>query len=212
MQPINAAMAKARSAFYAAFLRSLLKTKSILATILKFCISPAVVVRHIKHEDVKTSQGSSPVESVAKRKNTVERFLKSVEEELRGDINVEQLFNLSNGMKTQMKKCLQDSEVCMLPSYNHQLPTGNESGTYLALDVGGSTFRVALVRLSGRESPSKIESIRSFKIDQPVKQLKGVLFFAWLAERIEETLSKHPEGHDAGHTLSMGMAWSFPIE
>jgi len=212
MQPIIAAMAKVRTAFYAAFIRSLLKTKSILASILKFWISPAVVVRHVKHEVSKKSHSSSQVDDDDRQKSRVEEFLRNVEEELRGNTNLEQLLQLSNGITAQMKQRLQESEICMLPSYNHQLPTGYESGTYLALDVGGSTFRVALVKLGGKASSTNIESIRSFKIDQPVKQLKGVLFFDWLAERIEETLSKHLEGHDAEHTLSMGMAWSFPIE
>ena len=216
MQPIVAAMAKVREAFYAAFLRSLLKTKSILATILRFWISPTIVVRHVTKEDSSKTQSSSPSDNDARRKDLIEKFLNSVEKELRGSIHVDQLIQLSNGMKSQMKRCLQHSEICMLPSYNHQLPSGKESGTYLALDVGGSTFRVALVRLDGKQAAtgerSKIISSRSFKIDLPIKQLRGLLFFDWLAERIEETLSKHVEGHDADHTLSMGMAWSFPIE
>jgi hexokinase len=44
-----------------------------------------------------------------------------------------------------------------------------------------------------------------------VKQLKGVAFFDWMAERIEETISGHAHGLE-NDVLSMGLAWSFPIE
>jgi hexokinase len=103
----------------------------------------------------------------------------------------------------------------MLPSYNHQLPSGDECGTFLALDVGGSTFRVALIELSGKSAEQECRILKraTFKISNGIKQLKGVLFFDWMAERIEETLSGQNEGHDMSDApLSMGLAWSFPIE
>ena len=37
----------------------------------------------------------------------------------------------------------------MLPSYVTTLPTGNETGCYLALDLGGTNFRVCQVHLTG---------------------------------------------------------------
>jgi hexokinase len=122
---------------------------------------------------------------------------------------------LSDGLLLQMKESLIDNEQCMLPSFNHQLPTGQETGTYLALDVGGSTFRVALIKLFGRDQAgkeSKIVSIQAFKIDQMIKRLEGVRFFDWMAQRIEESLSGKIDGHVPGVPLSAGLAWSFPIE
>ena len=145
-----------------------------------------------------------------------EEFLKDVECCFRDGVERERLLKLSNGVKVQLEESLLENPLCMLPSYNHLLPTGDECGTYLALDVGGSTFRVALIELSGRKDEvqeSKILNSRSVKIDQKVKQLKGILFFDWMAEKIEETLSGQREGQEMSDTpLSMGLAWSFPIE
>jgi len=139
-----------------------------------------------------------------------------VKRELRRGMQRDRLVAFSNGLKRQMEESLLDNPLCMLPSYNHKLPTGDECGTYLALDVGGSTFRVALVGLSGRKSEGKECSIlksKSIKIDSAVKQLQGVLFFDWMAERIDETLSRQAEGQEmSGTPLSMGLSWSFPIE
>jgi hexokinase len=202
MQPFIAAMLKVRQAFYAAIIKSLLRTKSLLQTILNIWISPSIIRgQNVESEEVrggKRSRGG---------------FLKEVEKVLRRDVRWERLLKLSRGLRVQFEQSLLDSKLNMLPSYNHQLPTGEERGTFLALDVGGSTFRVALIELCGRGTESKFLKLRSVKITAAVKQLRGVAFFDWMAARIDETLSGEPVGHEMSDTpLSLGMAWSFPIE
>jgi len=200
MQPFIAAMLKVRQAFYAAIIRSLLRTKSLLQTILNIWIAPSVV----KGERIGEVSTQSKDE-----------FLRDVGRDFGELLQRERLVEFSRGMKEQFEESLLDNQLNMLPSYNHQLPTGDESGTYLALDVGGSTFRVALIELSGREKGQECNILKSksTKIDASVKQLKGVLFFDWMAEKIKETLSGQTEGHEMSDApLSMGMAWSFPIQ
>ena len=69
---------------------------------------------------------------------------------------------------------------------SNTLPTGNELGDFLALDVGGSTFRIALIRLAGGENAEEalqIRQIRSFVIDKKIRDLKGMAFFNWMAQK-----------------------------
>ncbi|KAK6021011.1 Hexokinase, partial [Ostertagia ostertagi] len=40
----------------------------------------------------------------------------------------------------------------MIPSYVRAIPNGTETGDYLALDLGGTNFRVLLIRLRGSEA------------------------------------------------------------
>ena len=40
----------------------------------------------------------------------------------------------------------------MLPSYVRSVPNGTEVGDFLALDLGGTNFRVLLIRLDGKEA------------------------------------------------------------
>jgi hexokinase len=208
MQSFISAMYKVRQAFYAAFIRSLLRTKSLLQTILNIWLSPSV----IKGENVNNNNDGGPAE----REKSVDEFLRDVENQFRRSKETSALVALSEGLREEFGKGLLDSPLCMLPSYNHQLPHGNEQGTYLALDVGGSTFRVALIELFGKNSEGKDSTILSrntFKITNDVKKLQGVLFFDWMAKRIGETLSGQDEGKDMSEApLSMGMSWSFPIE
>ncbi|RFU36277.1 hypothetical protein B7463_g16, partial [Scytalidium lignicola] len=197
-------MLRLRKAIYAALTRSLLRTKSLLQTILNIWISP-VILRSKKHRS-----------STSSIKKTAREFLDEIETLFRGPTNRLPLLALSDGMKKQLEECLLDNRWCMLPSYNSELPTGNESGTFLALDVGGSTFRVALIELSGGENgaqESKILGRGTFKIDNPVRKLEGKAFFEWMADRIDEILSGQLAGYGTSKSpLLMGLAWSFPIE
>lgn len=204
MQPLIAAMLKIRQAFYAAIVKSLLRTKSLLQTILNLWIAPSVV----------SGKGVDEVANVLKKRR--ELFLEDVKKSFEIS-DEERLLVLSNGLKAQFKESLHDHPISMQPSYNHQLPNGDECGTFLALDVGGSTFRVALIELSGRKNSNgekcRILKSESVKINSAIKQLKGLLFFDWMAARIEDTLSVQYEGQGKFEVpVSMGLSWSFPIE
>lgn len=216
MQPFIAAMSKVRQAFFAAIVRSLLRTKSLLKAILNIWISPSII--KAQNVDANTNGGTNGEASHGSTKKIgLNEFLQIVERAFTPSSSRKRLAELSEGMRKQFWESMEDNPLCMLPSYNHQLPMGDERGTFLALDVGGSTFRVALIELSGRGAETgqeaRILKRATFKINNGVKQLKGVLFFDWMAERIEETLLGKSEGHDMSEApLSMGLAWSFPIE
>ncbi|OBT86457.1 hypothetical protein VE02_05339 [Pseudogymnoascus sp. 03VT05] len=128
------------------------------------------------------------------------------------------LRRLAEGLQAEYALALRENPACMLPSYSHVLPSGAETGRYVALDVGGSTFRVAVLELCGRGSEgeeSVVKGARTFRIDDVVKQRVGIAFFEWLAERIEETLGEvlgeMKEGEER-EKMDMGLSWSFPIE
>ena len=62
------------------------------------------------------------------------------------------------------------ASVKQLPSYVRALPNGKERGDFLALDLGGTNFRILLIRLdSGRaEMQSKI-----FRLPEPITKGRG---------------------------------------
>ncbi|KAJ9151107.1 Phosphotransferase [Pleurostoma richardsiae] len=196
-------MTSLREAFMAA-IKSLLRGKSIIQALLAFWISPAGV-KSANRRPKRDGYRRSPQD-----------FLKEAEELLLSPIEADRLKELARKLKDQFSDRLQTNLACMLPSYNHQLPNGDEHGQYLALDVGGSTLRVALVELRGREargSESGIVRIDSFKISQDTKSLEGMAFFDWMAERVHETVSKAVAKENSPEKpILMGLAWSFPIE
>lgn len=203
MHSLVSAMSTFRKAFIAAIVKSLLRGKSLIQAILAYWVTPL------------TADGTG-----SKRKpssKSLQEFLKEAEAALLGPVSGDGLLELSAGLKTQFFERLQTDMECMLPSYSHQLPTGGESGQYLALDVGGSTLRVALVELRGREADegkqSEIVSIRNFRIGKDIKDLEGMAFFDWMGRRIQETLSTGlNREHSLEKPLPVALAWSFPIE
>ena len=158
-------------------------------------------------------EGSSPALGFAREIQKVFGILEQDEE----------LVKLSKGLQAQYLEALAGNDACMLPSYNHLLPSGRETGIYVALDVGGSTFRVAVLELYGKGAVSSSEAwnimtLQCFKIDNSVKELRGLAFFDWLAERLEGVLEttegleqRCPISGRRGN-MNMGLSWSFPIE
>ncbi|KAL8837167.1 MAG: hypothetical protein Q9170_002628 [Blastenia crenularia] len=149
---------------------------------------------------------------------TMDSLLKEVQGLFEQQLRVEQLLAISKKLQAELEERLQSSPTCMLPSHNYTLPNGKEQGTYLAMEVGGSTLRVALVDLDGRNRSGqslRIRRIVTSTIDNRVRDLRGVAFFDWIAGRVAEMLSADRAAYD--HTqlkepLPLGIAWSFPID
>jgi hexokinase len=152
----------------------------------------------------------------AQERNTMEAFMQEVKALFEGSLSHRNRLCMSALLQDQFKQKLQVGSSCMLPSYNTTLPTGEERGKYLAMDLGGSKFRVALVDLSGRENSNDsmtIVKMRTFMIEKDAKALQGHAFFDWMAARIQELLQDSDVQKAHGNeTLGMGLAWSFPVE
>lgn len=52
-----------------------------------------------------------------------------------------------------------EANLKMLPTYVCQLPTGKETNDILALDLGGSNFRVLLIKLRANEEPKIVNKV-----------------------------------------------------
>ncbi len=104
-----------------------------------------------------------------------------------------------------------ESSLRMLKSYIG-LPTGEETGEYLALDFGGTNLRVVLIRLDGK---GKFEVIK--KVAKPLvvpgeynficADAKAEELFDFIADMVEEVISgNHSKKYLLGHTFSFPSA------
>lgn len=148
---------------------------------------------------------------------SMDDFTHDVRSLFEASLQTEQLLAISTQLQKECRERLQKSDISMLPSYQHTLPTGNECGDYLALDVGGSTFRIALIRLTGRTKPGvdglQVRRIRSFNIDEQIRGLEGQAFFDWMADRMGDMLNQYRYmSGTPDKPLLMGLTWSFPLE
>ena len=183
---------------------------TLLSTAREMLLSPALRVLLPAFEPTAWSSTSTMEHSPLKN------MAFEVTQAFTAHLDISKMLNMSYKMCRQYKLKLQNSSQCMLPSHNHTLPTGQETGTFLALDVGGSTFRVALVELCGRSAGR--DSIRTrhmsvSPINETVRQLVGTQFFDWMAQKIQSTLAEFPGSPGTTEaTLTTGLAWSFPID
>ena len=58
----------------------------------------------------------------------------------------------------------------MLPSYVRAVPNGTEKGDFLALDLGGTNFRVLLIRLD--RGKSEMQS-KIYRVPEPIMRGTG---------------------------------------
>ena len=130
-------------------------------------------------------------------------------------LTIPRMVAMSRQMRKQYRRQLQEGQDCMLPSYCTAMPTGQERGAHLALDVGGSTLRLALVDLNGRhdQKPLHIRRMIVAPIDHAVRSLPSNEFFDWIAQRVESMLVEEPgvEAHTPT-SWQLGIAWSFPLD
>ncbi|KIW21403.1 hypothetical protein PV08_01983 [Exophiala spinifera] len=130
------------------------------------------------------------------------------------------------------------SEEQFLPTPVTELPSGHETGQFLAIDVGGTNLRVAFIELLGdaddlassAQGPDKSrETIRNaqrprvrrtlekaWPIGEHLKMDKTEDLFAWIGDCIAEVVGDRL-GSDIGRVavpeeLPMGITFSFPMK
>ncbi|KAI8388305.1 uncharacterized protein BYT42DRAFT_491840 [Radiomyces spectabilis] len=111
---------------------------------------------------------------------------------------------LNSGLATMSASGL----ATMIPSYVTKLPTGRETGTYLALDLGGSTLRVCAVELLGHGQVTVTEVKRSIAVKDPLRTGTAEAFFDWIVDTVHELVQKI----NVQTPLVMGVCWSFPLD
>lgn len=147
------------------------------------------------------------------------------------------LYKLARRFSTVYRDLALNSEEQFLPTPVTQLPTGLESGRYLAIDVGGSNLRVAFIELLGDAADSDVGSMdtseqsntirkaqrqrvrrtleKAWPIQEHLKMDKAEDLFAWIGDRIAEvvaeSLTSDATKGKVPEELEMGITFSFPI-
>lgn len=104
--------------------------------------------------------------------------------------------------------------VPMLPAYVFGWPAGDEVGSYLALDLGGTNLRVCHVVLKGA---GKFEITQSkFRLTEEQKQTEGQKLFDFCADCLATFIKDH-FGDQNGDVileeeLALGFTFSYPME
>ncbi|XP_012577936.1 PREDICTED: hexokinase-3 isoform X2 [Condylura cristata] len=151
-------------------------------------------------------QGVAMVTAVAARLAAHRRLLKETLAPFR--LSREQLAAVQTQMREAMAKGLQGeaSSLRMLPTYVRATPDGSELGDFLALDLGGTNFRVLLVRVAtgGVQITNQV-----YSIPECVAQGSGQELFDHIVDCIVDFQQKQGL---SGQSLPLGFTFSFPCK
>jgi hexokinase len=101
-----------------------------------------------------------------------------------------------------------ESSLKMIPSFIDK-PKGNERGEFLALDLGGTNFRVLTVKLDGKGNTT-VPAASKFAIPQKDMQGTGVALFDFIAGCIDTFMTEN--NIDRKKTYDLAFTFSFPVE
>eukprot|EP00835_Amoeboradix_gromovi_P006163 NODE_676_length_5303_cov_0.411991.p1 type:complete len:439 gc:universal NODE_676_length_5303_cov_0.411991:1906-3222(+) len=122
-------------------------------------------------------------------------------------LSTKQLKSVEESLINEMRMGLrmQGKGLKMLPSYLYGVPTGREKGTFLALDLGGTNFRVVRVDLLG-SGKVKTDYLK-YTIPDELKVSNAVLLFDFIANSVKDFLGKHNIADP-----KLGFTFSFPCK
>ncbi|XP_015988575.1 hexokinase HKDC1 [Rousettus aegyptiacus] len=169
---------------------------------------PNCDVRFLLSESGST-KGAAMVTAVASRVQAKRKQIDRVLALFR--LTREQLVGVQDKMRAELEYGLKRdthplATVKMLPTYVCGMPDGTEKGKFLALDLGGTNFRVLLVKVrSGRRSVRMYHKI--FAIPLEVMQGTGEELFDHIVQCIADFLDYMGL---KGAPLPLGFTFSFP--
>ncbi|CAL9018439.1 unnamed protein product [Prunus brigantina] len=106
------------------------------------------------------------------------------------------------------------SKLKMLLTFVDKLPNGSEKGTYYALDLGGTNFRVLRVKLEGTRSSTLEHDVYRQAIPQDLMTGSSEDLFDFIASSLKEFVER--EGDISELSLDrrreLGFTFSFPVK
>jgi hexokinase len=96
--------------------------------------------------------------------------------------------------------------VKCFPTYVRCLPNGKEKGKFLALDLGGTNFRVLLIELEGSPHQTKMVS-KIFAVPHDIMVGPGTGLFDHIAQCLATFMHEHKVEHVK---IPLGFTFSFP--
>ncbi|CAI5439932.1 unnamed protein product [Caenorhabditis angaria] len=110
--------------------------------------------------------------------------------------------SMEEGLATSTKKVA----VKMLPTYVDSVPNGTERGDFLALDLGGTNFRVLHIRLDG--TPQAEMRGKIFRVPESIMRGSGEALFDHIADCMAKFMEENGLRKDV--KLPLGFTFSFP--
>src|SRR5271156_5513278 len=98
--------------------------------------------------------------------------------------------------------------IPMNPTWVMGFPTGDEQGTFLALDMGGTNLRVCEITLP--EAKGEFDIIQSkYRMPEELKTATAEELWEYIADCLQQFIEYHHEEEDLA-TIPLGFTFSYP--
>ncbi|XP_061820255.1 hexokinase-1-like [Nerophis lumbriciformis] len=97
----------------------------------------------------------------------------------------------------------------MLPTFVRSIPDGSEKGDFIALDLGGSAFRILRVRVSHEKKQTVQMESQIYETPEDIIHGSGTRLFDHVAECLGDFMEKHDI---KDKKLPVGWTFSFPCQ
>ena len=126
------------------------------------------------------------------------------------NISIKDIQKIKKSFHSEMKKGLsgKKSSLKMIPTHVEN-PKGTEKGKFLALDLGGTNFRVMSLKLKGKRKYST-SHVKKFSLTEKHMKGKGKDLFDFIASAIKNFIKK--EGMSEREKHNVGFTFSFPVK
>ncbi|XP_047162005.1 hexokinase-3-like [Vigna umbellata] len=132
------------------------------------------------------------------------------------DTRVGRLRQVVDAMAVEMHAGLASeggSKLKMLLTFVDNLPNGTEKGTYYALHLGGTNFRVLRVQLSGQPTSDLEHEVERQPIPQNVMTSTSEDLFDFIASSLKDFIAKEGDGSTISQgRRELGFTFSFPVK
>ncbi|KAK9382850.1 hexokinase-domain-containing protein [Kockiozyma suomiensis] len=98
--------------------------------------------------------------------------------------------------------------IPMIPTWVMNMPEGNETGKYLALDMGGTNLRVVEVELLGNRNFDVIQS--KYRMPPEMKTGSSEQLWDYIADCLKSFVEENHESVEGEDSLHLGFTFSYP--
>ncbi|KAK8183361.1 hexokinase-domain-containing protein [Phyllosticta capitalensis] len=120
------------------------------------------------------------------------------------------LKEITDHFVTELEKGLskEGGSIPMIPTWCMGFPTGDETGTFLALDMGGTNLRVCEIHLP--EAKGEFDIIQSkYRMPEELKSGTAEELWGYVADCLQQFVDYHHEGKKPD-ALPLGFTFSYP--
>ncbi|RAL60383.1 hypothetical protein DID88_000159 [Monilinia fructigena] len=125
-------------------------------------------------------------------------------------VDTQKLKQITNHFVSELTKGLtvEGGSIPMNPTWVMSFPDGYETGTFLALDMGGTNLRVCEIILT--DEKSEFDIIQSkYRMPEELKTGEAEELWEYIADCLQQFIESHHHGEKLGK-LNLGFTFSYP--